>query len=65
MNIYYHSGSRIYIKTVLRDGFADKRIKQLDRCGVYVADSPGEPDPDYPDDQLLEITLLPHIIVSS
>jgi hypothetical protein len=27
------------------------------RRGVYVGDAPREPDPDYPDDQLLEITL--------
>jgi hypothetical protein len=58
MNTYYYSGSSDEIETILRNGFTDN-LKQTEstRSGVYITDAPGEPDPDYPGDQLLEITL--------
>jgi hypothetical protein len=60
-NTYYHVGSPDEIATILRDGFVDnmKTAKQRGRRnwrGVCIADSPTEPDPDYPHNQLLEIT---------
>jgi hypothetical protein len=58
MNTYYYSDSSDEIETILRDGFLDNMEEpDTGRLGVYVGDSPGEPDPAYPDDQLLEITL--------
>jgi len=58
---YYYSGDTDEITAILRDGFIDKwKTKQRgkrNRLGVYVADSPGAPDPNYPDNQSLEITL--------
>jgi len=58
MNTYYHSGTSDEIETILHDGFVDNiKERNTGRRGVYVADAPGEPDPEYPDDNLLEITL--------
>jgi hypothetical protein len=58
-NIYYHVGSVDEIQVILRNGFIDitTRINGLLKRGVYIADAPGEPDPGFLDDQLLEITL--------
>jgi len=58
MNTYYYSDGSDEIQAILRNGFVDN-MKERDtgRLGVYVADAPGEPDPDFPDDELLEITL--------
>jgi hypothetical protein len=58
MNTYYHSGTSDEIETILRNGFVDNiKERNTGRLGVYVGDTPGEPDPEYPDDHLLEITL--------
>jgi len=60
---YYHSGPADEIQAILRDGFTDITATidgQLKR-GVYITDAPGERDPAYPRDQLLEITLPPEI----
>ena len=60
MNTYYYSGTSDEIETILRDGFVDNiEERNTGRRGVYVGDAPGEPDPDYPDDELLEIHSLP------
>jgi len=62
-NLYYHSDDIEEIQAILRDGFTDitKRIDGLLKRGVYIADAPGEWDQEFPDDQLLEITLPPEI----
>ena len=58
MNTYYYSGTSDEIETILHDGFVDYiEERNTGRLGVYVGDAPGEPDPEYPDDNLLEITL--------
>jgi len=58
MNTYYYSGTSDEIETILRNGFVDNiKERNTGRLGVYVGDTPGEPDPEYPDDHLLEITL--------
>jgi hypothetical protein len=58
MNTYYHSDTSAEVEAIVRDGFIDHmEHKRSGMRGVYIADAPGEPDPDYPDDQLLEITL--------
>jgi hypothetical protein len=58
MNTYYYVGTSDEIETILRDGFLDStKERATGRLGIYVADSPGELNPDYPDEQLLEITL--------
>jgi hypothetical protein len=58
MNTYYHSATSAEVEAIVRDGFIDQiKDKRSGMRGVYIADAPGEPDPDYPDDQLLEITL--------
>ena len=58
MNTYYYSGTSDEIETILHDGFVDNiEERNTGRLGVYVGDAPGEPDPEYPDDHLLEITL--------
>jgi len=64
---YYHSGDADEIQAVLRgDGFIDVavRINGVLKQGVYLTDSPGEWDPELPDDQLLEITLPQQIDLS-
>jgi hypothetical protein len=62
-NICYHSGDADEIHAILRNGFIDtaKQIDGLLKQGVYITDAPGEPDQEYPRDQLLEITLAPEI----
>jgi hypothetical protein len=62
-NIYYHFGDTKEIQAILRDGFTDvsTQIEGVLKPGVYITDATGEPDPDYPNDQLLEITLGPEI----
>jgi hypothetical protein len=58
MNTYYHSATSAKVEAIVRDGFIDQiKDKRSGMRGVYIADAPGEPDPDYPDRQLLEITL--------
>jgi hypothetical protein len=58
MNTYYYFNSRDEIEAILHDGFVDNiEERKTRRRGVFLASSPGEPDPDYPDDHLLEITL--------
>jgi len=53
-------------KPILRDGFVDNiEERNTGRLGVYVGDAPGEPDPDFPDDQVLEITLPEQIDTSN
>jgi hypothetical protein len=58
---YYYFGDTDEITAILRDGFIDewktKRHGKRNRLGVYVTDSPGEPDPNHPENQILEITL--------
>lgn len=65
MNTFYCVNTSAEVEAILRDGFI-KEYKETATgiSGVYLADSPGEPDPDYPDDQLLEITLPPEISIS-
>jgi len=66
INTYYYSGSSEEIETILRDGFVDNiEERNTGRLGVYVGDAPGEPDPDFPDDQVLEITLPEQIDTSN
>jgi hypothetical protein len=66
MNTYYYSGSSDEIETILRNGFLDNtKERNTGRLGVYVGDAPGEPDPDFPDDQVLEITLPEQIDTSN
>ena len=58
MNTYYYSGTSDEVETILHDGFVDNtKERNTGRLGVYVGDAPGGPDPEYPDDHLLEITL--------
>lgn len=59
MNTYYHTGTRKEIEAILADGFIDNvRQTRSDRGGgVYIASSPGKPDPA----SLLEIRL-PEVI---
>jgi hypothetical protein len=65
MNTYYYSDSSDEIETILCGGFVDNmKERGTGRLGVYVCDSPGEPDPDYPDDQILEIILSEQIDTS-
>jgi hypothetical protein len=61
--VYYHSGDTAEIQAVLRDGFTDitATIDGVLKRGVYITDAPGEWDLDYPNDQLLQITLPPEI----
>jgi len=65
-NIYYHVGDADEIQAILRNGFIDN-VQELDdtgkvlKRGVYIIDAPGEPDPNYPLDQLLEIAIPPEI----
>jgi hypothetical protein len=54
---YYYIGSSAEVEAILRNGFIDNELPSIGRRGVYVADSPGEPDRDYPDGPLLEIIL--------
>ena len=66
MNTYYYSGTSDEIETILHDGFVDYiEERNTGRLGVYVGDAPGEPDPDFPDDQVLEITLPEQIDTSN
>jgi hypothetical protein len=64
--IYYCSNTSAACAAILRDGFTDEPELQpsTGKIGVYLSDCPGEPDPEYPDDQLLEITLPPEISIS-
>lgn len=58
INTYYSVSTSAEVEAILRDGFRTECEATVEgKSGVYLADSPGEPDPDYPDDQLLEITL--------
>jgi hypothetical protein len=45
---YYHFGDATEIQAILRNGFTDI-LQQIESswAGVYIADCPGEPDPDY------------------
>jgi hypothetical protein len=64
MNTYFLTGTRDEIEAILADGLIDQvRATKSNRAqsGVYIANSPGKPDPEFPDDQLLEIKL-PEII---
>jgi hypothetical protein len=64
MNPYYYVNTRAKIEAILRDGFGNEyKEKTTGISGVYLADSPGVPDPDYLN-QLLEITLPPEIDIS-
>jgi hypothetical protein len=62
-NIYYHVGDADEIQAILRDGFSNgtAQIDGLLKRGVYIMGATGSTDPDYPNDQLLEITLPPEI----
>ena len=54
--MYYYVGDVNEIEAVLHgDGFSDTDIGE-GRSGVYIADTPGEPNPDFPLDQVLEVT---------
>jgi hypothetical protein len=65
MNTYYYSRHSDEIETILRDGFINNtKERSTGRLGVYVGDSPGAPDPDHPDDQILEIILSEQIDTS-
>jgi hypothetical protein len=65
MPTYYYIKESTQIEAILRDGFLDEyKDTTTGINGVYLADSPGAPDPEYPDDQLLEITLPPEISIS-
>jgi hypothetical protein len=66
MSILYCTNTGAECAAILRDGFSDEpELKpSTGKIGVYLSDCPGEPDPDYPDDQLLEITLPPEISIS-
>ena len=58
MNTYYHSGARNEIKTIFSKGLKDNtKHTKSSRSGVYVADAPGAPDPEFSGNGLLEITL--------
>jgi hypothetical protein len=65
-NIYYHVGDADEIQAILRHGFSngtaqiDGRLKK----GIYLMGATGSTDPDYPLDQMLEITLPPQIDLS-
>jgi len=60
--MYYHVGDATEIEAILHgDGFSDTQGIGDGRVGVYIVDSPGELDPDYPLDQVLEITLPPEM----
>jgi hypothetical protein len=64
---YYYVDTRESIAAILRDGFSishEDKEKTTGAAGVYLTDAPGAPDPDYPLDQLLEITLPPEIDIS-
>jgi hypothetical protein len=63
MNTYYDTSAEV--EAILRDGFIDEcRCKTTGVSGVYLADSPGEPDSNHLDHQLLEISLPPDISIS-
>ncbi len=65
MSIYYYIDTRESIAAILRDGFTNQYKETTTGAqGVYLADAPGAPDPDYPLDQLLEISLPPKIDLS-
>jgi hypothetical protein len=62
-NIYYHFGDADEIQAILRDGFTDGTA-QIDgrlKYGIYLMGALGSIDPDYPNDQMLEITLPPEV----
>jgi hypothetical protein len=63
MDTYCYTGSPDAIEAILRSGFVDEtKCKPKASEGVYITDFPGGLDPDYPDDQLFEITLPAHIV---
>ena len=65
INTYYSVSTNAEVERILRDGFINEyKETTTGISGVYLANSPGEPDPEYPDDQLLEITLPPEISIS-
>ncbi len=65
MNPYYYVNTRAKIEAILRDGFGNEyKEKTTGTEGVYLTDAPGEPDPDYPDDQLLEVILPSEVDIS-
>jgi hypothetical protein len=58
LNTFYYCASHTETQAILRDGFSDIiKHNRADNGDVYLADAPGEPDPEFPDDQLLEIRL--------
>jgi hypothetical protein len=62
---YYHVDSPDEIAIILHEGFADDVIdKQRNRWGVYMMDSPTKPDPDYPNNELLEIVFQAQVNLS-
>jgi hypothetical protein len=65
INTYYYVNTSAEVEAILRDGFIDEyKETTTGMSGVYLASSPGEPEPDYPDDELLEITLPAEISIS-
>ena len=65
INTYYYVNTSAEVEAILRDGFINEcKETTTGISGVYLADSPGEPDPEYPNDQLLEIILPPEISIS-
>jgi hypothetical protein len=66
MNLtYYYCDKSGEIEAILRDGFTDTVTNTSNGIrGVYLAEAPGEPDPEYLDDQLLEITLSSQVDIS-
>jgi hypothetical protein len=63
--IYYYCDKRGEIEAILRDGFIDTLTNTSNGIhGVYLAEAPGNPDPEYLDNQLLEITLSPQVDIS-
>jgi hypothetical protein len=63
MKTYYHADSSKEIERILANGFTDEALQM--RRGVYIANNPGPPDPAFPDDLLLEISLPEVIDLSS
>jgi len=66
MPTYYQVNDDVKIKAILRTGFSDREVVTYSTIGwgVYLTNLPGKPDPDYPDDQLLEIILPPEVSIA-
>jgi hypothetical protein len=65
INTYYYVNASAEVEAILRDGFINEyKETTTGISGVYLANSLGEPDPEYPKDQLLEIILPPEISIS-